>query len=66
MAEAHGIKMRPGDVHYVVGAKDIYRALTGDMEADSPKARRWLREKGVAVFFLPEAVDKLAIAVEDP
>lgn len=66
MPKAHGIEMQSGDVHYVVGAKEIYRALTGDMDANPPKARRWLRERGVPVSFLPESVDKLAIAVEKP
>ncbi len=66
MVKAHGVDMRPGDVHYVVGAKEIYRAMTGDRDADSPKARRWLRDKGVTINFLPKPVDDLAIATEAP
>lgn len=66
MAKAHGVEMKPGDVHDVVGAKEVYRALLGDFDADSPKARRWLRAKGVPIYFLPRNVKEIAIAIEEP
>lgn len=58
--------MKPGDIHYVVGAKQVYRALTGDLQADSPKARRWLRAKGVTIYRLPHPVTDTAVDTEIP
>ena len=56
----------PGDVHWVVGAKDAYRAATGKSDFNSREARKWFNEKGFTAFKLANPVDQIAIDREDP
>lgn len=58
--------LKPGKVHWVVGVKDAYRAVTGKDIFNSTEARRWLNAQGFAVYKLPAPVDSLAVAREDP
>jgi hypothetical protein len=56
----------PGEVHWVIGVKDAYRAATGKSDFNSVEARRWFNAHGFSTFKLPEPVDLLAIEREDP
>ena len=58
--------LKPGDVHWVVGVKDAYRAATGKVDFNSTEARKWLNERGFTCFKLGTPIDKLAIDREDP
>ena len=63
---AQDYEMKPGDAHYVVGAKEAYRCNIGDLGAESQKARRWLRAHGVTVYRLALPLPQTAVDVEDP
>jgi len=58
--------LNPGDVHWVVGVKDAYRAATGKPRFNSTEARRWLTAQGFTVYKLPAPVETLATATEEP
>ncbi|MBK1636936.1 hypothetical protein [Rhodovulum adriaticum] len=58
--------MKPGDVHWVVGVKDAYRAATGREGFNSTEARKWLNANGFSVFRLKHPVDEIAVEREDP
>ena len=53
--------LKPGDVHWVVGVKDAYRAATGETEFNSRDARHWFNKNGFTCYKLPEPVDQAAI-----
>ncbi len=58
--------LKPGDVHWVVGVKDAYRAATGKVSFNSTEARRWLTAQGFTVYKLSAPVGTLSIAKEEP
>ncbi|SFB13610.1 hypothetical protein SAMN05421688_3196 [Poseidonocella pacifica] len=58
--------LKPGDVHWVVGVKDAYRAATGRTDFNSTEARKWLNTLGFTAYKLPQSVDVLAIDREEP
>ena len=58
--------LKPGDVHWVVGVKDAYRAATGKSDFNSTEARKWLNEHGFTAFKLPKPVDEIATEREEP
>ncbi len=61
------LKMKPGDVHYVVGVKDAYRVATGKTESfNSTEARKWFRKRGVTIYQLPFPVPDCAVKTEEP
>lgn len=58
--------LKPGDVHWVIGVKDAYRAATGKEDFNSVEARRWFNAKGFSTFKVEHPIDDVAIAREDP
>lgn len=59
--------LKPGDVHWVIGVKDAYRAATGIDEAfNSVEARKWFLERGFAVYKLAEPLHEAAVEIEAP
>lgn len=64
MAGDTGVK--PGDVHWVIGVKDAYRAATGASQFNSTEARKWFRSKGLSVFKLEKPVEQSSVEREDP
>jgi len=58
--------LKPGDVHWVVGVKDAYRAATGKESFNSTEARRWLTAQGFTAYKLSAPVGTLSIAKEEP
>ncbi|WP_141246430.1 hypothetical protein [Actibacterium ureilyticum] len=60
------IKIKPGDVHDVAGATQIYRALNGDHEPDAPNARHWLRPNCITGYQRPQPARKIAVRTEKP
>lgn len=58
--------LKPGDVHWVIGVKDAYRAATGREDFNSREARKWLNKKGFTAYKLAEPVDQLAVDKEVP
>ena len=58
--------LKPGDVHWVIGVKDAYRAATGKARFNSTEARRWFRERGFTVFKLAAPADETAVDREEP
>jgi hypothetical protein len=59
--------LKPGDVHWVIGVKDAYRAATGtDADFNSVEARKWFVEKGFSVYKLAQPLHRSAVAEEAP
>jgi hypothetical protein len=59
--------LKPGDVHWVIGVKDAYRAATGiEGDFNSLKARKWFVEKGFTVYKLGQPLHNAAVDEELP
>jgi hypothetical protein len=59
--------LKPGDVHWVIGVKDAYRAATGtDGAFNSVEARKWFVEQGFTVYKLAEPLHQAAVEAEQP
>lgn len=59
--------LKPGDVHWVIGVKDAFRAATGTEEAfNSIQARKWFVERGFTVYKLAKPLDDAATEKETP